>query len=120
MSNNIRKQFPGIAKVDTIIDIAFTIGYITLIGAILLYSVMGWLALLLPRRLTKDMVHGVVAIPITVVLVVMTVTPFAMYCFGDVQDDKLIDATLTMLQYDVVVIVGGIICYTIANLFGKD
>ena len=41
-NNNMREQFPGIAKADSLLNAAITLGYILLVGLLILQASLGW------------------------------------------------------------------------------
>lgn len=61
----MRDQFPGIAKADTLINVAITIGYILLVGILILQASLGWAQTFLSKDQCEDNVDMHYALKLT-------------------------------------------------------
>lgn len=120
-NNNMREQFPGIAKADTILDAVITLGYITLIGIVLMWGWRGIFALILPQSKIDDGDDVRYGALVAVVLVMAIVAVFGYFVFGTNNTD---DRCITILTYLLAIALGGtlfgFVCAFIARLLGKD
>ena len=53
-NNNLRDQFPGIAKADTLLNVAITLGYLSVVGILILQGCLGWTKMFLTKQQCQD------------------------------------------------------------------
>lgn len=115
----MRDQFPGFAKIDSAVDILIQVGYITLVGVIVLWGCKGIFTLLLPEsRLDQgdDLKYGGRLMGI---LMGVLIAVFAFQVVRGNQDADVTRTVYVMAGVGAVTFVG-FVMWMIAMAIGKE
>jgi hypothetical protein len=129
MSNNLRQQFPGIAKADTLLNTIIQLGTAFIILTILYVGCQGYFALMLPSRLVNQKrMHKPLAALLLIGLIGLVIV--AGWNYGQISTHKLSytnqqwqslsDMYFWMASAVLIVPLVGYIALGIAALLGRD
>ena len=77
----MREQFPGIAKADSLLNAAITLGYITLIGILILQASLGWAQTFLSKDKCSNNVDMHYALKLTGWIMILNIVGVALQIF---------------------------------------